>query len=156
MAIPSDTSTRPQSAPRTLQVRRVFNASPERLFAAWTTPKELMRWHAPSPLSVLVAEVDLRPGGRYRIEMAEPNGGAVHKVSGTYRVVDAPKRLAYSWQWEGDPTETHVTLEFNVVKGGTEIVLTHEGFTSDESRGSHEHGWTGIMERFAEYVPNAV
>lgn len=139
-----------------LQVRRVFKAPPERLFAAWTTPEELTRWHAPGALTVALAEVDLRPGGRYRIEMAEPAGGTVHKVSGTYRVVDPPQKLVYTWQWDGDPIETQVTLEFLPAGTGTELVLTHDGFINAEARTHHEQGWTAIMASLAGHFSTPV
>ena len=136
-----------------LQIRRVFQAPPERLFRAWTTPEELKRWHAPGALTVELAEVDLRVGGRYRIHMREP-GGAVHKVSGTYRVVEPPRRVVYTWQWEGDPVETQVMLEFIPKGAGTELVLTHGGFPTDDMRAHHEQGWTGILVHFAkEFAP---
>jgi uncharacterized protein YndB with AHSA1/START domain len=135
-----------------LQVRRIFKAAPERLFAAWTTAEELTRWHAPGALSVVLAEVDLRPGGRYRIEMAEPAGGTVHKVSGTYRVVDPPRKLVYTWRWEGEPIETQVTLEFHPAGTGTELVLTHHGFANEDARAHHEKGWTAIMESLHAHI----
>ncbi len=136
-----------QASTRRLQVRRVFEASPERLFRAWTTPEELKRWHAPGALTTPLAEVDLRVGGTYRIHMMEP-GGKEHRVSGTYRTVEPPRRLVYTWKWEDDPTETVVTLEFLPKGKGTELVLTHEGFAAEERRASHEHGWTAIFDKF--------
>ena len=66
--------------------------------------------------------------------MQEPDEGAVHKVNGIYRVVDPPNKLVYTWQWEGDPAETQVTLEFLSRGTGTELVLTHEGFADGDSR----------------------
>ena len=151
MATHAETAEEKGHGSHRLQVRRVFRASPERLFAAWTTPEELTRWHAPGALTVALAEVDLRPGGRYRIEMAEPAGGTVHKVSGIYRVVDPPKKLVYTWQWDGDPMVTQVTLEFLPAATGTELVLTHDGFPTTDARGHHEQGWTAIMESLAEH-----
>ena len=138
---------------RRLQVRRVFDAPPQRLFQAWTTPEELKHWHAPGPLSCVLAEIDLRVGGRFRIHMREPDGKE-HRVVGAYRVIDPPKRLAYTWQWEtkstnNDLVETLVTIEFLPRGTGTELVLTHEGFASEEARTSHEHGWSAIMEKLA-------
>jgi uncharacterized protein YndB with AHSA1/START domain len=132
-----------------LQLRRTYQASPEELFAAWTTPEALKRWHAPNDLTVVLAEVDLREGGRYRIHMQEPGDGAMHKVGGTYRVVDPPRKLVYTWRWEGEPVETEVTLEFLPKERGTELVLTHRGFVNDDARGHHEQGWTAIMTRLA-------
>ncbi|HEV7365545.1 MAG TPA: SRPBCC domain-containing protein [Gemmatimonadales bacterium] len=131
-----------------LQVRRVFPVSPERLFRAWTTPEELKRWHAPDPLTVPLVEIDLRVGGSYRIHMREP-GGIEHRVGGTYRVVDPPRRLVYTWKHDNEDTVTQVTLEFKPQGSGTELVLTHEGFPSEDDRNSHEQGWTSILERVA-------
>jgi uncharacterized protein YndB with AHSA1/START domain len=131
-----------------VQVRRVLDASPERVFQAWTTPEDLTRWHAPAPLTCVLAEVDLRVGGRYRIHMREPNGNE-HRVTGTYRVIDPPRRLTYSWRYDHEPdaSETFVTIECIPHGTGTELVLTHEGFLNEERRASHEHGWTAIMNQ---------
>ena len=135
-----------ETSARQLQVRRVFQASPDRLFKAWTTPEELRRWHAPGPLTVALAEIDLRVGGRYRINMRTPEG-VDHRVSGVYRIVDPPRKLVYTWQFEGDPIQTEVTLDFVPVGAGTELVLTHRGFHTDQACGNHEKGWLGIFAK---------
>lgn len=137
------TSTRPIQQ---LQVRRVFPVSPEQLFRAWTTPEELKRWHAPDPMTIPLVEVDLRVGGSYRIHMREP-GGQEFQVSGIYRLVEPPRKLVYTWKWDHEDTETQVTLEFKPQGNGTELILTHEGLASEDSRARHEHGWTSIVER---------
>lgn len=67
----------------TLQVKRTFHAPRAKVFQAWTDRGELARWFAPSPeYSTVVPELELRVGGRYRIEMHH-KGGDVHGVSGT-------------------------------------------------------------------------
>lgn len=50
-----------------LVVRRMIRATLDRLFAFWTEPEHLVRWWGPDGVSCPTAEVDLRPGGRYRI-----------------------------------------------------------------------------------------
>ena len=62
------------AAPSSLEVRRVIRAPRKRFFEAWTKPEELKRWHAPGPLTVSLAEMDVRTGGSYRIHMREPDG----------------------------------------------------------------------------------
>ena len=63
----------------------------------------LRRWWAAGPdWGTPLAEVDLRPGGRYRLSMREP-GGAVHTVGGEYLEVRRPERLVYTWAWEDEP-----------------------------------------------------
>jgi uncharacterized protein YndB with AHSA1/START domain len=58
-----------------------------------------------------------------------------------------------TWRWEEDKPEdehdTLLTLEFRDLDGGTELVLTHEQFASEDSRDGHQKGWTAIMERLA-------
>ena len=72
----------------TLHITRTFAAPQEKVFQAWTDPKELTRWFKPSDdFSTLPAEVDLRVGGQYRINMKAPDGSP-HTVVGTYREVN--------------------------------------------------------------------
>jgi uncharacterized protein YndB with AHSA1/START domain len=69
-------------------------------------------------------------------------------VSGVYREVDPPKKVVYTWTWEGGPvTETLVSVEFIERGAATEVVLRHEGLPSDEERAKHEHGWTGCVDK---------
>ena len=93
--------------------------------------------------------MDVRTGGTYRIVMVR-NGERL-PVTGTYREVRAPERLSMTWRWEEvDPAEEYdslLTLEFNPVAGGSELVLMHEQLSSVESRDRHEEGWTMIVDQ---------
>jgi glutathione S-transferase len=133
-----------------LEVRRTFAAAPERVFAAWTTPEELKLWAGPGPIECPVTEVDLRVGGRFRINMRDPNGKE-YRVVGTYREVDPPRRLVYTWSWETDPlvTDSLVTVDFHDRSGKTEVVLRHEKFPDAERRDRHQVGWTACLEKLA-------
>lgn len=136
-----------------LRLRRVFAAPRQRVFDAWTRPEELKRWCAPSEdYSTPIAEIDLRVGGRYRIGMKSPDGN-LYVVTGTYREVQPPEKLVYTWSWEGgEMGETLVTVEFREVEGATELVLTHELFPDTKAREDHEQGWTGCLERLGRLV----
>ncbi len=128
-----------------LEIRRTFNAPRERVFAAWTRPEHLSQWAAPGPMTGN-AEVDLRVGGRYRIVMSGPDG-ATRIVGGTYRVVDAPAKLVYTWQWldRENATEMLITVEFTARGNATDVVLRHEGFSTERDRAAHEQGWNGCV-----------
>ena len=67
--------------------------------------------------------------------MTEPDG-TEHSVSGVYREVDPPKKLVYSWGWDGDHPvkDSTVTLEFFERGDATEVVLTHSGIAHDKER----------------------
>ena len=136
-----------------LQIRRTFAASREKVFRAWTEPEQLKKWFAPTDeYSTPIAEVDLRVGGRYRIQMRSPEGG-LHTVRGNYREVQTLEKLVYTWDWEDNPMgETLVTVEFRDLDEATEIVLTHEFFPNQEAQDKHNQGWTGCLDRLAQYL----
>jgi Uncharacterized conserved protein len=79
--------------------------------------------------------------------------GEEHRVVGTYREVDPPKRLVYTWQWETgtDRTVSTVTIEFIERGADTEVVLMHDGFSRDEATASHLQGWTAIMDKLSAH-----
>jgi uncharacterized protein YndB with AHSA1/START domain len=84
----------------TLQTKRTFRAPRERVFRAWTDRAELAQWFAPSEeYSAVVPELELRVGGRYRVEMHH-KGGIVHTLSGTYQEIKPPEK----WFSPGDGT----------------------------------------------------
>lgn len=154
--------THPPPSDTTLQIKRTFAAPREKVFTAWTDPKELTRWFAPSDdCSIPVAEVDLRVGGRYRIQMTAPNGD-VHTVGGTFRDVIVPERLVYTWAWEEAAScmgagpdaqkETLVTVEFHDRGKTTEVILTHELFPDAAARDKHSEGWAGCLNRLSNVL----
>lgn len=142
-----------ESAEPTLEVRRTFNAPRERVYAAWTKAEELQRWSAPGDMTVPVAEVDLRVGGRYRIVMEAPDG-TQHCAIGVYQVIDPPARLAYTWSWETRPaiSDTLVSLEFIERGASTEVVLRHSKLPNDEERTMHERGWVGCLTKLSTVI----
>ena len=144
-----------QSAPETtLQIKRTFLAARDKVFRAWTDPTELARWFAPSAdYSTVVPELDLRVGGAYRLEMHHKDGN-VHRVSGTYREIKPPEKLAFTWRWEQEPNaqESLVTVEFHDRGDSTEIVLTHEQLPNSEQRDKHSQGWNGCLEQLSKFL----
>jgi uncharacterized protein YndB with AHSA1/START domain len=142
-------ATAPTSSLR-LTLRRVYRKPRSEVFRAWTDPKELKRWWGPPGVESPSVEVDLRVGGRYRFAMRKLPDGQPFFVTGIYREVVAGERLVFTWNWEGGGppfgSNTLVTIEFHDAAAGTEIVLTHERFESDEARDRHIEGWNGCFE----------
>jgi uncharacterized protein YndB with AHSA1/START domain len=66
--------------------------------------------------------------------------------------LDRPERLGFTWTWSNAPLETVVTVEFNEVDEGAEVVLTHTGFPGAEARDEHEDGWNGCLDRMTTLV----
>lgn len=140
----------PTSVPK-LVLTRSFAAPPETVFDVWTKPEHMHNWFGPTPdFTNPFIEVDLRVGGRYRVAFLSPDGEQ-NVVGGEFLVVEPPRKLVYTWTWE-EPNEhagltTQVTVEFRPTAGGTELLLTHEQFSSHEMRQRHENGWAGALDR---------
>ena len=59
----------------TLVLRRLLKATPERAFKAWTSPEHIQHWMRPEPgMMVPLVRMDLRVGGKFRIQMKNPDG----------------------------------------------------------------------------------
>ncbi len=135
-------------------LRRVLAATPERVFRAFTDPDWYSQWWGPPGCSSQVRQLDLEVGGAYAIVMTLPDGSQIG-LRGTYREIEPPRVLAYSFQWEGDELETLVTVELEPHADGTELIVTHEGFTDQEFCDEHEKGWAGSLERMVELLASA-
>ena len=131
-----------------LSIVRKFKAAPEEVWRAWTDPQTLKQWMAPSDaFGVVLAEADVRVGGRYRIVMKAPDGEE-HDVSGVYREVILNRKLVYTWAWKSTPErESLVSVVLRAAGSGTELTLTHEQFVDAAARDRHQHGWDGCIGR---------
>lgn len=59
---------------RSITVERTFNASLDRVWAAWTEADNLCQWWAPKPWRCVIKELDFREGGRWLYCMESPEG----------------------------------------------------------------------------------
>lgn len=138
-----------------VELRRTFPVSRERLFAAWTEPKEMSQWFGPEGVRVLEARMDARPDGKFLIS-ATGAAGEIWNAIGEYREVTPPSRLVFTWAWADIPEwqgiDSVVTVEFAEKSEGAEVHLTHERFPSADSRGRHEIGWTGSLEKLGSFL----
>jgi uncharacterized protein YndB with AHSA1/START domain len=135
-----------------LTIKRKLKASAEKVFAAWTQPEALKLWFGPSDdYKLIVAETDVRVGGRYRLVVQKPQ--EEHRVAGVYKEVVANRRLVFTWAWESMPErESLVTIDIKPEDGGCSLTLTHERFFDEAARDRHQSGWTGTLERLERYL----
>jgi uncharacterized protein YndB with AHSA1/START domain len=132
------------SAPTRLTLKHTFNASPQRVYQAWTDPKIMREFMCPGEVTLSQVEADVRVGGSFRIVMVQPDGEEF-VARGIYREVVPNERIVCTWSWdEDDPAlerETILTLEFAPRGKQTEMTLTHENFRDAQQRENHAHGW---------------
>jgi uncharacterized protein YndB with AHSA1/START domain len=138
-----------------LRLQRRYPVAPAKVWRAWTDPQALSAWFGPGqPNSVTLAEMDVRPGGRYRIRFDTPDGEE-HEVSGAYEVVEPEQRLVFSWAWRSTPErESLVTVQIEPDGSGCELVLMHQQFFDEAARDGHNHGWTGGLVKLERWLGN--
>jgi uncharacterized protein YndB with AHSA1/START domain len=132
-------------------VRRIC-ARPSIVFEALTTPDGIAQWWGPDAGPVLLAETDVRVGGRFRVRFRMLDG-AEHESAGEYLDVVEPKRLVMSWQWtsggvsdEGGEV-SRIEIDLKHIDSGTEIRFTHARLKTQASQVSHEQGWGGALDK---------
>lgn len=134
----------------TLRIERVFDAPCDAVFRAWTTREAMEVWYRDGDLFVAeVTELDLRVGGRYRVEFG-PAGHDPFVEYGEYLEIDPPHRLVMSETLEGVEAPWHdtvVTVELRDDGGKTHLTLTHSKFPSMQHRDMAAGGWPGFLDR---------
>jgi uncharacterized protein YndB with AHSA1/START domain len=124
------------------------------VFAAFIEPDELSRWWGPKGFTVPSLDYRARVGETYRIEMQPPDGEAFW-LTGEFREVDPPVRLAYTFVWEDpdpDDVRTLVSLSFRDLEGSTGVALTQGLFKTEARRALHLDGWTDTFDRLEAFL----
>jgi uncharacterized protein YndB with AHSA1/START domain len=134
-----------------LRIERTFDAPPHDVFDAWTSVEVMKRWwHAEHSWETPFAEVDLRVGGAIKVTMRNPDDGKEYGGGGEYTLIDRPRRLAFTWAWEGDDESRRQLIEVEFVDQGerTRVVLTNSGLPEPEVD-DYRDGWSKSFDNLA-------
>ena len=132
-----------------LAMERFLPAPPASVFTAFTDPDKMRRWWGPEGFTIADLRFQAQVDEDYRIEMQPPGGDAFY-LTGEFREVDAPIRLAYTFVWEPpdpDDVETLVVLSFADLGVSTGVALTQGAFKTEARRALHRDGWTGSFDK---------
>lgn len=129
-----------------ITVTTTIDAPIETVWDAWTTPEDITAWNAASDdWHTTEAEVDLRPGGRFRSRMEAKDGSLGFDFEGTYTRVEAP---------------TLLEAEFGGRKMSVRFIQSPQGVVVEESFDPEDvhppemqrQGWQAILDNFARHV----
>lgn len=144
-----------------LVLERVIDASPEKVFRAYTDPAILSQWFAPKPWSITDAVVEPRPGGRFNFVMHGPDGERFPNAGIFLEVVEnrrliSTDALTPDWKPAGAPfMVARIELE-PTGDGKTRYKATASHWSEDamkqhEQMGFHE-GWGQVSDQLNELV----
>lgn len=138
-----------------LVLTRLLDAPREKLFRCWTENDLLKQWFVPAPWSIAKADVDVRPGGRSFIVMADPEGKE-YPNQGVYLEVVKNEKIVFTdafteaWTPSEKPFFTGI-ITFADEGGKTRYTARARHWTeadkkSHEEMGFHE-GWGKCAEQ---------
>lgn len=96
---------------REFAIARRFAVPRPRVFEAWVEPRRLAQWWGPHGFTNPLCELDVRPGGAYRIVMRDA-AGVDYPVRGVYLEVVVPELLVMTDDCSEHPPEWHAQLDF--------------------------------------------
>ncbi len=146
--------------PREMTLDRTFEAPRERVWAAWTDPKQLARWWGPRGFTNPVCEFDARPEGEINIVMRGPDG-LDYPMEGEVREVAEPERLVFTATTLEDDAgvpqlETLDTVVLADLGGRTKLELRvfvdKLGPSALQARAGMEEGWSSSLDKLAEFL----
>jgi uncharacterized protein YndB with AHSA1/START domain len=143
----------------TVVLCRLINASPGRVFEAWTLPENVRRWSAGfQGSSLAVCEIDLRPGGAWRWVQRAADG-AEYPFKGVYAEVACPGKLVCTSSFDVEPYARKVsvaTLTLTEEAGQTRLAVRTD-FPSVGDRDAYlstgaEPGSKAMLDRLSAYL----
>ena len=117
---------------REVVVTRWFDAPARVVFEAWSKPELFKRWWVPKSMgmNLLSCALDVRVGGKYRLEFAVPGSAEPFAFFGTYKDVILNSRIVWTNEESPDGAISTVTLE---EKGGKTLLVFHEIYPTKEA-----------------------
>ena len=138
----------------TFVIERTYDASPERVFKAFSDPKEKAKWFVgPDGWESTETTMDFRVGGR-ETSVGGPKGGFVSAFHSTYQDIVPNERIIYAYDMDLDGVRISVslgTIEFKPSGKGTRLVLTEMGAYLDgwDKPDQREQGTRQLLEQLA-------
>ena len=117
---------------RELLVTRIFNAPPSTVYKAWSRPELFQRWWVPksvSGVSLVSCDMDVRTGGKYRLEFGA-DGSDTMGFYGKYLEVVPNERIVWTNDEGEEGAITTVTFDD---QGGRTLLKFHEIYPSKEA-----------------------
>jgi uncharacterized protein YndB with AHSA1/START domain len=164
------------TASEEFSISRVFDAPRDLVFKAWTESERLALWWGPKGFKMLIAKLDLRPGGVFHYCMQAPEGSAMGgKMWGkfVYREIEPPRRLVFVNSFSDEaggltrhplapiwPLEVLNVLTFAEHQGKTTVTLTGIPINVTEAEReifktwhkSMQQGFGGTLDQLEQYL----
>lgn len=135
-------------------LHRVFTASLEKVYKAFTNPDALASWIPPYGFLCQVHSMDLQIGGHYKMSFTNFTTGTSHSFGGEYLEIRPNEFLKYTDQFDDPnlPGQMITTIALRKVLCGTELTATQEGIPDAIPTEMCYLGWQESLEKLKRLV----
>lgn len=139
-----------------VRMERVFNATPERMWQAFTDPEQIPKWWA----DTRVDTHDLKVGGKWRFVSAGQDSQE-HAFRGVFKELDEPRKIVRTFEYELAAGHIMVeSVEFEPQDDGTTKMITvskydNTGDLEGMVNSGMERGAKSGLDRLAKLVESA-
>lgn len=132
---------------KTITVEATINAPVEKVWQAWNSPADIVKWNTPDPSwHCPSSENDLRVDGTFKNRMEAKDGSFGFDFEGTYNKVDLNREITYTM-----PDGRKVGTLFAEKDGKTIVTTTFDPETQNAPE-FQKQGWQAILDNFVQYV----
>lgn len=141
----------------TFVIERIYDATPERVYAAWSDPKAKAQWFAgPDEFEESDHELDFRVGGHESMSGGLPDG-PTYSYKSTIQDFVSNERIIYTYHMHLDGKQISVsvaTIEFHGAGDGTRLVVTEQGAYLDglDDPRQREQGTKELLDALNRYL----
>jgi uncharacterized protein YndB with AHSA1/START domain len=138
----------------TVRLHRVFAATPEKVFRAFTEGDALIAWLPPYGFLARLTSLNVRPGGSYHMSFINFTTGHSHSFGGEYLEVIPNERLKYTDKFDDPnlPGEMVNQITFRSVLCGTEVTIVQEGIPEMIPVEMCYLGWQDSLDKLKRLV----
>ncbi len=138
----------------TFVLERTYDASPDRVFSAWSDPEAKARWFDGSSDGEF--ELDFRVGGRESGRGTLPDGRK-YSFRALYQDIVPDRRIVYTYDMLLDGTRISVsvaTVEFRLERDRTRLVFTEQAAFLDghERPARREQGMGSLLDSLGQWI----
>ena len=145
-----------------VSLHRVLKASPEKVYRAFTDALAIASWIPPYGFLCTVHEMNVKPGGTYKMSFQNFSTGSSHSFGGKYVEIKPNEFLKYTDQFDDPnlPGEMITTVWLRKTMVGTELKVTQEGIPAVIPAEMCYLGWQESLDKLTRLVepeiPDAV
>jgi uncharacterized protein YndB with AHSA1/START domain len=138
----------------TVSLHRVFTASPEKIYRAFTDQTAMASWLPPYGFLCVVHSMDVKQGGNYRMSFINFSTGNGHSFGGTYLELKPSEFIQYSDKFDNPelPGEMITSVWLQKVSCGTELKIIQEGIPAVIPVEMCYLGWQESLEKLKRLV----